>query len=117
MANTGRPGNRANFKGIEHPHMASDQSHGYLPPSERRADAGSRFAAPRSRFALARNHVGGLTPMLRAEALDALYPDPERHIVVTTMGSAAAELSTLGHRHNFSYLVHAIGHCSAMGLI
>ena len=55
-------------------------------------------------------------PMLRAEALEALYPDLERHIVVTIMGAVAAELFTLGHRHNFFYLEHAMGLASSMGL-
>ena len=54
--------------------------------------------------------------MLRAEALEALYPDLERHIVVTIMGAVAAELFTLGHRHNFFYLEHAMGLASSMGL-
>ena len=54
--------------------------------------------------------------MLRAEALEALYPDLERHIVVTIMGAVAAELYTLGHRHNFFYLEHAMGLASSMGL-
>src|SRR5437763_13902600 len=55
-------------------------------------------------------------PMLRAEALEALYPDLERHIVVTMMGAVAAELYTLGHRHNFFYLEQAMGLASSMGL-
>src|SRR5438270_1562935 len=55
-------------------------------------------------------------PMLRAEALEALYPDLERHIVVTIMDAVAAELYTLDHRHNFFYLEHAMGLASSMGL-
>src|SRR5438874_11053870 len=54
--------------------------------------------------------------MLRAEALEALYPDLERHIVVTIMGAVAAELYMLGHHHNFFYLEHAMGLASSMGL-
>src|SRR5436309_6852895 len=54
--------------------------------------------------------------MLRAEALEALYPDLEKHIVATIMGAVAAELYTLGHRHNFFYLEHAMGLASSMGL-
>ncbi|HST87813.1 MAG TPA: thiamine pyrophosphate-dependent enzyme [Ktedonobacterales bacterium] len=54
--------------------------------------------------------------MLRADALEAIYPDLERRIVVTIMGAVAAELYTLGHRHNFFYLEHAMGLASSMGL-
>src|SRR5215472_6612163 len=54
--------------------------------------------------------------MLRAEALEAIYPDIKDHIVVTIMGAVAAELYTLGHRHNFFYLEHAMGLASSMGL-
>ena len=54
--------------------------------------------------------------MLRVEALEAIYPDLEPHIVVTIMGAVAAELYTIGHRHNFFYLEHAMGLASSMGL-
>jgi len=54
--------------------------------------------------------------MLRTEALEAIYPDIQDHIVVTIMGAVAAELYTLGHRHNFFYLEHAMGLASSMGL-
>ncbi len=54
--------------------------------------------------------------MLRVDALEAIYPDLERHIVVTIMGAVAAELYTIGHRHNFFYLEHAMGLASSMGL-
>src|SRR5262249_15049271 len=54
--------------------------------------------------------------MLRTEALEAIYPDIQEHIVVTIMGAVAAELYTLGHRHNFFYLEHAMGLASSMGL-
>ncbi|MDQ6644412.1 MAG: thiamine pyrophosphate-dependent enzyme [Chloroflexota bacterium] len=54
--------------------------------------------------------------MLRVNALEAIYADLERHIVVTIMGAVAAELYTIGHRHNFFYLEHAMGLASSMGL-
>lgn len=54
--------------------------------------------------------------MLRSDALQAIYPDLEQHIVVTIMGAVAVELFTLGHRHNFFYLEHAMGLASSMGL-
>ena len=54
--------------------------------------------------------------MLRVDALEAIYADLERHIVVTIMGAVAAELYTIGHRHNFFYLEHAMGLASSMGL-
>src|SRR6266550_144709 len=54
--------------------------------------------------------------MLRADALQAIYPELEKRIVVTIMGAVAAELYTLGHRPNFFYLEHAMGLASSMGL-
>ena len=54
--------------------------------------------------------------MLRADALQAIYPDLKDRIVVTIMGAVAAELYTLGHRPNFFYLEHAMGLASSMGL-
>jgi sulfopyruvate decarboxylase subunit beta len=54
--------------------------------------------------------------MLRADALQAIYPELEDRIVVTIMGAVAAELYMLGHRHNFFYLEHAMGLASSMGL-
>ena len=54
--------------------------------------------------------------MLRADALKAIYPELENHIVVTIMGRLPAELYMLGHRHNFFYLEHAMGLASSMGL-
>ncbi len=54
--------------------------------------------------------------MLRSDALQTIYPELEQHIVVTIMGAVAAELYTLGHRHNFFYLEHAMGLASSMGL-
>ncbi len=55
--------------------------------------------------------------MLRADALQAIYPELEHRIVVTIMGAVAAELYMLGHRHNFFYLEHAMGLASSMGLV
>ncbi|HET9999835.1 MAG TPA: thiamine pyrophosphate-dependent enzyme [Ktedonobacteraceae bacterium] len=54
--------------------------------------------------------------MLRIDALQAIYPELENRIVVTIMGAVAAELYTIGHRHNFFYLEHAMGLASSMGL-
>ena len=54
--------------------------------------------------------------MLRQDALEASYPELRDRIVVTIMGAVAAELYTLGHRHNFFYLEHAMGLASSMGL-
>jgi sulfopyruvate decarboxylase subunit beta len=54
--------------------------------------------------------------MLRVDALQAIYPELKDHIVVTIMGAVAVELYTLGHRHNFFYLEHAMGLASSMGL-
>ena len=54
--------------------------------------------------------------MLRVDALQAIYPELKDHIVVTIMGAVAVELFTLGHRHNFFYLEHAMGLASSMGL-
>jgi sulfopyruvate decarboxylase subunit beta len=54
--------------------------------------------------------------MLRSDALQTIYPELEKHIVVTIMGAAAVELYMIGHRHNFFYLEHAMGLASSMGL-
>ena len=54
--------------------------------------------------------------MLRADALEAIYPELEDRIVVTIMGAVAAELYTLGHKPTFFYLEHAMGLASSMGL-
>src|SRR5512146_546620 len=54
--------------------------------------------------------------MLRADALEAIYPELRDCIVVTIMGAVAAELYTLGHRPTFFYLEHAMGLASSMGL-
>jgi sulfopyruvate decarboxylase subunit beta len=54
--------------------------------------------------------------MLRADALQAIYPELEERVVVTIMGAVAAELYMLGHRPNFFYLEHAMGLASSLGL-
>ena len=54
--------------------------------------------------------------MLRADALAAIYSELEDRIVVTIMGAVAAELYSLGHRHGFFYLEHAMGLASSLGL-
>lgn len=54
--------------------------------------------------------------MRRLEALQAIYPELERRVVVTIMGAVAAELQSLGHRPGFFYLQHAMGIASSIGL-
>src|SRR5436189_4620327 len=54
--------------------------------------------------------------MKRLDAITAIYPRLERHVVVTIMGAVAAELQSIGHRPNFFYLQHAMGLASSMGL-
>jgi sulfopyruvate decarboxylase subunit beta len=54
--------------------------------------------------------------MLRADALQAIYPELKDQIVVTIMGAVAVELYSLGHRPSFFYLQHAMGLASSMGL-
>jgi sulfopyruvate decarboxylase subunit beta len=54
--------------------------------------------------------------MTRLDALKAIYPSLERHVVVTNMGAVAAELQSIGHRPNFFYLQHAMGLASSIGL-
>jgi len=54
--------------------------------------------------------------MRRVDAMQAVYPDLERCVVVTIMGAVAAELQSIGHRPNFFYLQHAMGLASSMGL-
>ena len=54
--------------------------------------------------------------MKRLDALTAIYPRLEQHVVVTIMGAVAAELQSIGHRPNFFYLQHAMGLASSMGL-
>ena len=54
--------------------------------------------------------------MRRLEAIQAVYPELERSIVVTIMGAVAAEVQSIGHRPNFFYLQHAMGLASSVGL-
>jgi len=54
--------------------------------------------------------------MKRRDALEAVYPELERCVVVTIMGAVAAELQSIGHKPNFFYLQHAMGLASSMGL-
>ena len=54
--------------------------------------------------------------MQRIEAIAAIYPALEDHIVVTNMGAVAVELYSLGHRPNFFYLEHSMGLASSVGL-
>src|SRR3954462_3141652 len=54
--------------------------------------------------------------MRRIDAIQAIYPHLERHVVVTIMGAVAVELQSVGHRPNFFYLQHAMGLASSMGL-
>ncbi|MFI5229202.1 MAG: thiamine pyrophosphate-dependent enzyme [Gemmatimonadales bacterium] len=54
--------------------------------------------------------------MKRRDAMEAVYSDLEKCVVVTIMGAVAAELQSIGHRPNFFYLQHAMGLASSMGL-
>jgi sulfopyruvate decarboxylase subunit beta len=54
--------------------------------------------------------------MKRRDAMEAVYPELERCVVVTIMGAVAAELQSIGHKPNFFYLQHAMGLASSMGL-
>jgi sulfopyruvate decarboxylase subunit beta len=54
--------------------------------------------------------------MRRLDALQAVYAELERSVVVTIMGAVAAELQSIGHRPNFFYLQHAMGLASSVGL-
>jgi sulfopyruvate decarboxylase subunit beta len=54
--------------------------------------------------------------MRRLDAIQAIYPELERSVVVTIMGAVAAEVQSLGHRPNFFYLQHAMGLASSVGL-
>ena len=54
--------------------------------------------------------------MKRLDALNAIYPQLERCVVVTIMGAVSAELQSIGHKPNFFYLQHAMGLASSMGL-
>jgi sulfopyruvate decarboxylase subunit beta len=54
--------------------------------------------------------------MRRLEAIQGIYPELERSVVVTIMGAVAAEVQSIGHRPNFFYLQHAMGLASSVGL-
>src|SRR5215218_10593525 len=54
--------------------------------------------------------------MRRLEAIQTIYQELERTVVVTIMGAVAAELQSVGHRSNFFYLQHAMGLASSVGL-
>jgi sulfopyruvate decarboxylase subunit beta len=54
--------------------------------------------------------------MHRIDALQAIYPNLEKSIVITIMGAVSAELQSIGHRPGFFYLLHAMGLASSMGL-
>jgi sulfopyruvate decarboxylase subunit beta len=54
--------------------------------------------------------------MKRRDAMELVYADLGRCVVVTIMGAVAAELQSIGHRPNFFYLQHAMGLASSMGL-
>ncbi|MCH7572953.1 MAG: thiamine pyrophosphate-binding protein [Planctomycetes bacterium] len=54
--------------------------------------------------------------MKRLDALNAIYPQLGRCVVVTIMGAVSAELQSIGHKPNFFYLQHAMGLASSMGL-
>ncbi len=54
--------------------------------------------------------------MKRVDALQAVYPQLEKCVVVTIMGAVAAELQSIGHKPNFFYLQHAMGLAPSMGL-
>ena len=54
--------------------------------------------------------------MKRRDAMEAVYGELEKCVVVTIMGAVAAELQSLGHRPNFFYLQHAMGLASSIGL-
>ena len=53
--------------------------------------------------------------MKRRDAMEAIYGDLDRCVVVTIMGAVAAELQSIGHRPNFFYLQHAMGLASSIG--
>ena len=57
-----------------------------------------------------------MSSMKRVAAMQAVYAELERCVVVTIMGAVAAELQSIGHRPNFFYLQHAMGLASSMGL-
>jgi sulfopyruvate decarboxylase subunit beta len=52
----------------------------------------------------------------RVDAIQSIYAELVRAVVVTIMGAVAAELQSIGHRPNFFYLQHAMGLASSVGL-
>jgi sulfopyruvate decarboxylase subunit beta len=52
----------------------------------------------------------------RVEALQSVYAELDKCVVVTIMGAVAAELQSIGHKQNFFYLQHAMGLASSLGL-
>jgi sulfopyruvate decarboxylase subunit beta len=54
--------------------------------------------------------------MRRLDAMNAVYQQLEKCVVVTIMGAVAAELQSIGHKPNFFYLQHAMGLASSLGL-
>src|SRR5687767_5391947 len=54
--------------------------------------------------------------MKRVEALQSVYAELDKCVVVTIMGAVAAELQSIGHKQNFFYLQHAMGLASSLGL-
>lgn len=54
--------------------------------------------------------------MKRLDAIQAIYPQLEKCVLVTIMGAVAVEMQSIGHRPNFFYLQHAMGLASSIGL-
>jgi sulfopyruvate decarboxylase subunit beta len=54
--------------------------------------------------------------MKRRDAIESVYTELDRCVLVTIMGAVAAEVQSIGHRPNFFYLQHAMGLASSMGL-
>lgn len=54
--------------------------------------------------------------MRRLDAIQSIFAELERSVVVTIMGAVAAEVQSIGHRPNFFYLQHAMGLASSVGL-
>jgi sulfopyruvate decarboxylase subunit beta len=54
--------------------------------------------------------------MKRRDAIEAVYAELDRCVLVTIMGAVAAEVQSIGHRPNFFYLQHAMGLASSLGL-
>ncbi|HJU64220.1 MAG TPA: thiamine pyrophosphate-dependent enzyme [Gemmatimonadaceae bacterium] len=54
--------------------------------------------------------------MKRIDAIQAIHPRLQEHVLVTIMGAVAAEVQSVGHRPNFFYLQHAMGLASSVAL-